>query len=128
LGCAFFGRALTQSGTGHVLARFGDDRSVRPKDRQFFQERNFHRLDRHANFAGRASCDRLWYDRVSYLAFRGGLIRRTAMSVAIVLIGMASVLNLDAGTLAGVTLPDTAQVGSTALVLNGLGLRTKYMI
>jgi len=72
--------------------------------------------------------DSLWYDRVSYLAFRGGLIRKTAMSVAIALIGMASVLNLNAGTLAGVTLPDTAQVGSTALVLNGLGLRTKYMI
>jgi len=41
---------------------------------------------------------------------------------------MASIFNLDAATLAGVTLPDTAQIGSTTLVLNGLGLRTKYMV
>ena len=33
-----------------------------------------------------------------------------------------------AGTLNGVTLPDTAQAGSTTLVLNGMGLRTKYMV
>ncbi len=33
-----------------------------------------------------------------------------------------------AGTLAGVTLPDTAQVGGQSLVLNGMGLREKYMI
>lgn len=33
-----------------------------------------------------------------------------------------------AGTLNGVTLPDTVQAGSTTLVLNGLGLRTKYMV
>src|SRR5579859_2121295 len=31
-----------------------------------------------------------------------------------------------AGTLNGVTLPDTVQAGSTTLALNGLGLRTKY--
>ena len=34
--------------------------------------------------------------------------------------------NLDASTLAGVTLPDTAQVSGTNLVLNGVGLRTKF--
>ena len=33
-----------------------------------------------------------------------------------------------AATLAGVTLPDTAQVGNTNLVLNGVGLRTKFMV
>lgn len=33
-----------------------------------------------------------------------------------------------AGTLNGVTLPDTVQAGSTTLSLNGLGLRTKYMV
>jgi hypothetical protein len=33
---------------------------------------------------------------------------------------------LPAGTLAGVTLPDNVQVGQTTLVLNGLGLRSKY--
>lgn len=33
-----------------------------------------------------------------------------------------------AGTLNGVTLPDTVQAGSATLALNGLGLRTKYMV
>jgi hypothetical protein len=33
-----------------------------------------------------------------------------------------------AASLAGVTLPDTASVGGSQLVLNGLGLREKYMI
>ena len=33
-----------------------------------------------------------------------------------------------AGTLAGVTLPDTAQVAGKDLVLNGLGLRKKFVI
>jgi len=36
--------------------------------------------------------------------------------------------HLLAGTLAGVTLPDTAQAGGRTLVLNGLGLRKKYMV
>jgi len=38
------------------------------------------------------------------------------------------VLDLHAGNLAGVTLPDTVQAGGTTLVLNGLGLRTKLMV
>lgn len=58
----------------------------------------------------------------------GGLIRKAAMSLAVALLGLASVLNLHAASLAGVTLPDTAQIGSTTLVLNGLGLRTKFMV
>lgn len=33
-----------------------------------------------------------------------------------------------AGTLNGVILPDTVQAASTTLVLNGMGLRTKYMV
>ncbi|HTS35458.1 MAG TPA: chalcone isomerase family protein [Candidatus Solibacter sp.] len=37
-------------------------------------------------------------------------------------------ISLYAGTLNNVTLPDTAQAGSTTLVLNGMGLRTKYMV
>lgn len=35
---------------------------------------------------------------------------------------------LFGGTVAGVTLPDTVQVGGRTLVLNGLGLRKKYMV
>jgi len=50
------------------------------------------------------------------------------MSLAVSFFGLASVFNLYAASLAGVTLPDTAQIGSTSLVLNGLGLRTKYMV
>jgi len=48
--------------------------------------------------------------------------------LAVVLFAAASTFDLRAGTLAGVTLPDTAQVGSTTLVLNGLGLRKKFVV
>ncbi len=41
---------------------------------------------------------------------------------------MASVFSLQAAELAGVNMPDTQQVGSTKLVLNGLGVRSKYMV
>jgi hypothetical protein len=41
---------------------------------------------------------------------------------------LAALPSLYAGTLNGVTLPDTAQVGGATLVLNGMGLRTKYMV
>jgi hypothetical protein len=54
-------------------------------------------------------------------------MRKTVILIAVMLAG-ASLPILRAATLAGVTLPDTAQVGSTKLVLNGLGLRTKYFI
>ncbi|HEY6337092.1 MAG TPA: chalcone isomerase family protein [Candidatus Sulfotelmatobacter sp.] len=50
------------------------------------------------------------------------------MSLAIALFGLTSVIHLHAASLAGVTRPDTAQIGSTTLVLNGLGLRTKHMV
>ena len=35
---------------------------------------------------------------------------------------------VHAASMAGVTLPDTVQVAGKTLVLNGLGLRTKYMV
>ena len=35
---------------------------------------------------------------------------------------------LHAGSLAGLTLPDTVQVGGKTLVLNGLGLRKKFVV
>jgi hypothetical protein len=37
-------------------------------------------------------------------------------------------LNLSAGTVANVTLPDTVQAGNTTLLLNGMGMRTKYLV
>jgi hypothetical protein len=51
-------------------------------------------------------------------------MRAPAMLLAFVL-GLSSAV-LHAGTLNGVTLPDTVQAGSTTLILNGMGLRTKY--
>lgn len=48
--------------------------------------------------------------------------------VAVLVFLMASMFELHAATLAGVTLPDTAQVGGKTLMLNGLGIRTKYMV
>ena len=53
-------------------------------------------------------------------------MRKTAMLLTLALFALASTSH--AGTLANVTLPDTIQVGSTTLVLNGMGLRTKYMV
>ncbi|MGO9395254.1 MAG: chalcone isomerase family protein [Desulfobaccales bacterium] len=55
-------------------------------------------------------------------------MRKTAISLAIVVLVVASTFNLHAGSLAGVTLPDTEEVGGTKLVLNGMGLRTKFMV
>ncbi len=53
-------------------------------------------------------------------------MRQAAMLLAFVFAIAAA--PLATSTLNGVTLPDTAQVGSTTLVLNGMGLRTKYMV
>ncbi len=55
-------------------------------------------------------------------------MRNAAISLAVVVLIVAPTFNLDAGSLAGVTMPDTEQVGSTKLGLNGLGLRTKFMV
>jgi hypothetical protein len=55
-------------------------------------------------------------------------MRKTALSLAVVVFVVTSMFDLHAASLAGVTLPDTVQVGSTTLVLNGLGLRKKYMV
>ena len=52
-------------------------------------------------------------------------MRKSALLLLSILI-LASISR--AGTLGSVTLPDTTQVGSTSLVLNGMGLRTKYMV
>jgi hypothetical protein len=55
-------------------------------------------------------------------------MRKPLVSLALVAFVMASVINLQAGTLAGVTMPETVQVGNTRLVLNGMGLRTKFIV
>lgn len=51
-------------------------------------------------------------------------MRRLFFCVVILLL----VLDVRATELAGVTLPDSVQIGDTHLILNGLGLRKKLMI
>ena len=55
-------------------------------------------------------------------------MRRIIISFAVVMFAVTSTFAAHAATLAGVTLPDTAQVGGKTLVLNGLGLRTKVIV
>ena len=51
-------------------------------------------------------------------------MHKTGMLLILTVFSLASASH--AGTLANVTLPDTVQVANTTLVLNGMGLRTKY--
>jgi hypothetical protein len=55
-------------------------------------------------------------------------MRRTVISLAVVVFVTTAIFELHAASLAGVSLPDTVQVGSTTLVLNGLGLRKKFVV
>jgi len=55
-------------------------------------------------------------------------MRKTVISLAVLFFVSVSLIDVHAASLAGVTMPDTAQVGSANLVLNGLGLRTKFMV
>jgi Chalcone isomerase-like len=55
-------------------------------------------------------------------------MRKTAVPFAAAVFMVASTVNLQAATLAGVNLPDTTTVGGKTLVLNGLGLRTEFMV
>jgi len=55
-------------------------------------------------------------------------MRKFAIFIVVVMIVLVSRCDLRAASLAGVTLPDTQQVGNAKLVLNGLGLRTKYFV
>ncbi|HZD48327.1 MAG TPA: chalcone isomerase family protein [Silvibacterium sp.] len=55
-------------------------------------------------------------------------MRKTLVLFTIAVFLLASTFNLGAGTLNGVTLPDTIQPRGIPLVLNGMGLRTKYMV
>jgi hypothetical protein len=55
-------------------------------------------------------------------------MRKIALLSAVLSIVAASIMDLHAATLAGVTLPDSVQAGGKALVLNGVGLRTKFIV
>ncbi len=57
------------------------------------------------------------------------MTRKTvSTTVAVACLALASISNLYATTLAGVTLPDTVQAAGTTLTLNGLGVRTKFVV
>jgi hypothetical protein len=51
-----------------------------------------------------------------------------AFVLTVIILLFAPMLNVHAASLAGVTMPDTLQIGSTKLVLNGMGLRTKFVV
>jgi hypothetical protein len=55
---------------------------------------------------------------------QGGFMRKTAMLLSFAIFALAS--QCHAGTLANVSMPDTTPAGTTTLILNGMGLRTKY--
>jgi hypothetical protein len=56
------------------------------------------------------------------------IIRKTSRLFAVLVALILSMSALYAASLAGITLPDTEQAGNTKLVLNGLGLRTKFVV
>ncbi len=55
-------------------------------------------------------------------------MRKIAVPLAVSILAFASLFHLYGASLAGVTLPDSVNAGNTPLVLNGLGLRSKYMV
>ena len=54
-------------------------------------------------------------------------MRKILVLLVIVLVA-ASTVEMQAASLAGVNLPDTVQAGGKTLLLNGLGLRTKFVV
>lgn len=55
-------------------------------------------------------------------------MRKWIILVAIVLFALLFTPSASTAELAGVSMPDAVQVGSTRLVLNGLGLRKKFVV
>ena len=55
-------------------------------------------------------------------------MHKTFMLFSAVLLMLAPTPTLDAASLAGASLPDTATVGGKSMVLNGLGVRTEFMV
>ena len=54
-----------------------------------------------------------------------GIVNRT---VALLIFASACVLDAQGASFAGVTLPDTVEVGGQKLVVNGIGVRKKYFV
>jgi Chalcone isomerase-like len=55
-------------------------------------------------------------------------MHKTFMLFSTILWMLTSTPAMDAASLAGTNLPDSATVGGKSLVLNGLGVRTEYMV
>ena len=55
-------------------------------------------------------------------------MQKTFLTLAVAMVVMCAIMELHAANLAGVTLPDSQPVAGKTLVLNGLGLRTKFMV
>ena len=55
-------------------------------------------------------------------------MRKLLLAVAVAMVVALVTFELEAGSLAGVSLPDSQQVAGKTLALNGLGLRTKFMV
>lgn len=55
-------------------------------------------------------------------------MRKFALLSAVLALVAASLIDVRAASLAGVALPDSVQAGGKTLILNGVGLRTKFMI
>jgi hypothetical protein len=55
-------------------------------------------------------------------------MQKAAVLVIILAFFLALAVDVQAANLAGVTMVDTVQVGGTTLVLNGLGLRKKFVV
>jgi ATP-dependent 26S proteasome regulatory subunit len=55
-------------------------------------------------------------------------MRTSVIFTSILVLIFASASTVLAADIAGVTLPDTVQVAGTTLLLNGAGIRTKYMV
>jgi hypothetical protein len=56
------------------------------------------------------------------------MIRMTTFWLALATFCLTAIVTVQAADLAGVTMPDSVQVGNKTLVLNGLGLRTKIVV
>jgi hypothetical protein len=55
-------------------------------------------------------------------------MHKTPVPLAAAVLMVASTFNVQAASVAGVNLPDTTTVADKSLVLNGLGLRTEFMV
>lgn len=55
-------------------------------------------------------------------------MRKSGLSLVLVFLVTVFLLDAYAAEMAGVTLPDTTKVGDTSLLLNGLGVRKKFVV